>query len=124
MTDLYSYKGAFPYPLPEDMSHYDINDFRLAPPAPTLTPGQVLGWDQTNWTVRDANEAEIEIQWAAVRIQRDTLLSGSDVFVVRAYENGEPVPQDTIDYRQALRDVTTQPNPFAIQWPVQPANPF
>lgn len=124
MADLYSYKGAFPYPLPEDMSHYDINDFYLAPPIPALTPGQVLGWDQPNWTVRDANEAETEIQWAAVRIQRYTLLSESDVFVVRAYENGEPVPQDTIDYRQALRDVTTQPNPFAIQWPVQPANPF
>jgi hypothetical protein len=124
MADLYSYKGAFPYPLPQDMSHYDINDFYLAPPAPSLSPGYVLGWDATQWTVRPPNDAELEIQWAAVRIQRYGLLSESDVYVVRAYENGEPVPQDTVDYRQALRDVTNQPDPFAIQWPVPPPNPF
>lgn len=124
MADLYSYKGAFPYPLPQDMSHYDIRDFYLAPPAPSLSPGYVLGWDVTQWTVRPPNESELEVQWAAVRIQRYTLLSESDVYVVRAYENGEPVPQDTIDYRQALRDVTDQSDPFAIQWPAPPSKPF
>lgn len=124
MTDLYSYKGAFPYPLPQDMSHYDIKDFYLAPPAPALPPGYVLGWNVTEWTVRPPNDSELQIQWAAVRVQRDSILSQSDVYVVRAYENKEPVPQDTVDYRQALRDVTSQPDPFNIQWPVPPAKPF
>jgi len=124
MTDLYSYKGAYPYPLPEDMSKYDINDFYLAPTKPALLAGQVLEWDFTTWVVRNANEAETAIQWAAVRKKRDDLLSQSDVFVVRAYEKGEPVPQETVDYRQALRDVTKQDNPFKIVWPVPPTNPF
>lgn len=124
MVDLYSYKGAYPYPLPKDMSKYDINDFHLAPTQPALLPGQVLGWEQSDWTVRDANEAETEIQWAAVRVKRDALLSQSDIYVVRAYEKGEPVPADTVAYRQALRDVTTQGNPFAIVWPDVPPNPF
>lgn len=124
MTDLYSYKGAYPYPLPKDMSKYDINDFYLAPPKPTILAGQVLEWDFTSWVVRNANEAETAIQWAAVRKKRDDLLSQSDVFVVRAYEKGEPVLQETMDYRQALRDVTKQDNPFQIVWPVPPTNPF
>lgn len=124
MTDLYSYKGAYPYPLPEDMSHYDIKDFVLAGPVPPMTPGQVLEWTGSEWLVRNPNDAELEIQWAAVRIQRDSLLASSDVFVVRAYERGEPVPSETVAYRQDLRDVTKQANPFAIAWPVPPTNPF
>lgn len=123
MVDLYSYKGAFPYPLPEDMSHYDIKDFYPAPAKPETSPGQVIGWADA-WVVREANEAETQIQWSSVRTKRDSLLASSDVFVVRAYEKGEPVPQDTVDYRQALRDVTSQPNPFSIQWPTLPAKPF
>lgn len=124
MADLYSYKGAFPYPLPEDMSNYDIKDFYLAPEKPELAPGQVIGWSDLNWTVRDANEAETEIQWALVRKIRDGLLSSSDVYVIRAYEKGEPVPEDTISYRQALRDVSKQSNPFSIVWPTPPVKPF
>lgn len=124
MTDFYSYKGAYPYPLPEDMSPYDFVDFYLAPTKPTLNAGQVLEWVDYAWLVRDANEAETQIQWAAIRTQRNNLLSSSDIFIVRSYEKGEPVPQETVDYRQALRDVTSQSNPFAIQWPAQPANPF
>lgn len=124
MTALYSYKGAYPYPLPKDMSKYDIQDFYLAGEKPELTAGQILEWDHTAWVVRAANEAENQIQWAAVRVKRDSLLSTSDVYVVRAYEKGEPVPQETVDYRQALRDVTEQPNPFAIAWPTTPTNPF
>lgn len=124
MTDLYSYKGAYPYPLPEDMSHYDIKDFVLAGPIPPMTPGQVLEWTGSEWLVRDPNCSELDIQWASVRVIRDDLLSKSDVYVVRAYENGDPVPPDTVQYRQDLRDVTKQENPFAIVWPTSPANPF
>lgn len=124
MTDLYSYKGAYPYPLPQDMSQYDIRDFYLAPSQPMLLPGQVLDWNLPDWVVRDPNEAELQIQWAAVRERRNALLAQSDVFVVRTYERGEPVSAETIAYRQALRDITTQPNPFAINWPAPPPNPF
>lgn len=124
MADLYSYKGAYPYPLPKDMSGYNIQDFVLAGPIPPMAPGQVLGWTGTDWYVRDPNAAELSIQWAIVRERRDVLLSASDIYVVRAYENGDPVPQQTIDYRQALRDVTSQPDPFSISWPSQPENPY
>lgn len=124
MTELYSYKGAYPYPLPKDMSKYNFADFLLAPTKPALLAGQVLEWNVTDWFVREPNSAETAIQWAAVRNKRDELLANSDIYVVRAYEKGEPVPQETVDYRQALRDVTKQSNPFAIVWPTPPTNPF
>lgn len=124
MTALYSYKGAYPYPLPKDMSKYDIQDFYLAGEKPAITAGQVLEWDQTAWVVRAANEAENQIQWAAVRTQRDALLSTSDIYVVRAYEKGEPVTEDVVQYRQSLRDITKQANPFDIIWPVLPTTQF
>lgn len=124
MTVLYSYKGAYPYPLPKDMSKYDIQDFYLAGEKPELTAGQILEWDQTAWVVRAANEAENQIQWAAVRTKRDALLSTSDVYVVRAYEKGEPVTEDVVQYRQSLRDITKQANPFDIIWPSLPTTQF
>ena len=124
MTALYSYKGAYPYPLPKDMSPYNIDDFYLAPASPSLKPGEVLEWENMDWVVRGPNGPETEIQWASVRLKRDELLSASDIYVIRAYEKTELVPQSTVDYRQALRDVTKQQDPFAIQWPTPPAKPF
>lgn len=121
MAELYSYKGAYPYPLPKDMTKYDINDFILAPEKPTLASNECLEWNGSEWVTRLANEAEAEIQWQHVRNQRNTLLQNSDVLVIRYTENGEAVPQNIKDYRQALRDITIQTNPFDITWPIQPA---
>lgn len=59
----------------------------------------------------------------AVKQQRDRLLSGTDWQVAKAVETGKGVPRDWVTYRQALRDVTLQPDyPFTVLWPVQPAN--
>jgi len=44
--------------------------------------------------------------WAALRAERDRRLAECDWVVARAYERGEPVPQDWAEYRQALRDIT------------------
>ena len=52
MSELYSFKGSYPYPLPTNMNGYNINDFVLAPEKPTLNPGQVLEWISNSWSVR------------------------------------------------------------------------
>lgn len=60
-----------------------------------------------------------ETQWQIVRQQRDLLLQQSD------YTQLSDVPLDNksawATYRQELRDVTNQPDPFNIVWPVPPA---
>jgi hypothetical protein len=59
-----------------------------------------------------------ETQWPVVRAQRNARLSASD------WTQLPDVPLATKEawaaYRQALRDVTLQPDPFAIIWPVSP----
>lgn len=57
-------------------------------------------------------------EWVLVRARRDELLAQSD------WTQLPDVPLPTKDawatYRQALRDVTMQPDPFNIVWPTAP----
>ena len=68
--------------------------------------------------VRPRPEAEIEAQWAAVRADRNDRLAACD---------WTQLPDAPVDaavwatYRQALRDVTKQADPFNIVWPEMPA---
>ena len=118
MEQLYSYKGSYPYPLPNSMSNYDINDFTLAPPKPNLQPGEVLEWINNSWHVRGPNASELDFKWQEVRAIRNQLLSETDIKVIRLLEVGQPAPSELIIYRQELRDITTtQTDPFNIIWP-------
>lgn len=55
------------------------------------------------------------------RAKRSKLLAECDWIVAKSVEAGNPVPQTWQDYRQALRDITTQPGfPENITWPEQP----
>ena len=60
----------------------------------------------------------IEQQWAVIRDKRDRLLLGTD------WTQLPDIPQDNQEswaiYRQQLRDITTQADPFNIVWPVPP----
>lgn len=59
-------------------------------------------------------------QWKVIRTQRDQLLKESDWVTIRSVDTGQPVSQEWSAYRQALRDITTQTDPFAVQWPEKP----
>jgi hypothetical protein len=60
-----------------------------------------------------------QTQWDVVRNQRSALLAASD------WTQLPDVPlamkQAWADYRQALRDITLQPDPFNIIWPTPPS---
>jgi hypothetical protein len=119
MNNLYSYKGAYPFPLPRDIENYNINDFVPAPAKPTLTPGQQLEWINNQWSIRDPNAAELEIKWQEVRNERNRKLAESDVLVLKCYEQGIPVTEELAAYRNALRNIPqAQTNPFNIVWPI------
>lgn len=58
-----------------------------------------------------------ELQWEAVRIERNARLAVCD------WTQLPDAPVDTLawaDYRQELRDITDQPDPFNITWPTEP----
>lgn len=65
-------------------------------------------------------EEQIREEWKVVRARRTVLLKESDWVVTKAMEQGDVVPLDWVVYRQALRDITLQADPFAISWPVKP----
>lgn len=59
-------------------------------------------------------------QWALIRKLRDERLAASDWIVTKSTEEGVACPSDWVCYRQALRDITEQVDPFFIVWPKIP----
>lgn len=65
-------------------------------------------------------QARTDAQWTQVRAQQKQRLYESDwTCSVTDYE--VPNKADWVAYRQALRDVTNQTDPFAIVWPAVPS---
>jgi hypothetical protein len=68
----------------------------------------------------DKVEAKTAAAWSQLRAQQRQKLYESDwTCSVTDYE--VPNKSEWAAYRQALRDVTTQTDPFAIVWPVAPS---
>ena len=85
---------------------------------PTLIDGvykQV--WNQSNASTDEIN-SRIESKWIEIRDLRDQLLIECD------WTQLADSPQATNNswkiYRQSLRDITSQSDPFNITWPVKP----
>ena len=66
----------------------------------------------------DPGLTDEEVAWRNARVTRNALLQASD------WTQLPDVPLATkeawAEYRQALRDITNQPDPFNIVWPVPP----
>lgn len=124
---------SLPFPLlPEHIEPhgYGIYDFSMPPEcgtfekieemAPVKSPDNGVYY-QTRIVV-PMNDEEIATrtkqEWTAVRFERNRRLTACD---------WTQLPDAPVDaaawttYRQALRDITTQADPFNIQWPTTPA---
>ena len=101
-----------PTPMPNDYTKNIIEG------TPVLTDGVYY----QNWIQTNASQTEIdyrlENQWFIVRETRNELLVECD------WTQLADVSAETkaiwSEYRQSLRDITSQPNPFSITWPVKP----
>lgn len=101
-----------PTPMPND---YTKN---ITEGTPVLTDGVYY----QNWIQTNASESEIdyrlENQWFIIRETRNELLIECD------WTQLTDVSAETkaiwSEYRQSLRDITSQTNPFSISWPVKP----
>lgn len=112
--------GTYVFDLEASISDYDIiTEYRIIqgnlihvgkPPLPYMS------WDADKNQWFDPRTPETE--WPLVRVKRDRLLQSSD------WTQLPDVPLATKEawaaYRQALRDVTLQPDPFNITWPQPP----
>ena len=68
----------------------------------------------------DPDSAHPEMKWITVRARRNALLRTTDWVVIKATESGQPVDPAWVAYRQALRDITGQADPFSVVWPTPP----
>jgi hypothetical protein len=107
------YRGHTWYnPAQTDQVH-DPEFFNDAPP-----DGWVYWVPGENKVVLD-EESKAQ-QWVLVRSIRDQMLAESDWVVTKAVELGVPVDSQWVAYRQSLRDITLQADPFFILWPDSP----
>jgi hypothetical protein len=87
------------------------------------TPNLVDGVYYQNWVIEDSTESEIETKiqnkWDEIRNLRTELLKECDWTVLPDSPVGENRTA-WIQYRQELRNITSQENPFSIVWPTQP----
>jgi hypothetical protein len=119
---------------PEQVEHFGVYKKQIVTPpyhdpaTQSLEEGPAVlingVWTQ-NYIVSDlATEdaaAKTAEQWAIVRAERNALLTRSDWWVTKGAETGAIISDDQHAYRQALRDITIQSDPFNIVWPAPPA---
>ena len=76
-------------------------------------------WEVIGMSKSEAENIRTNFQWHRVREEREIKLKATD------WVSGADVPQAIKDlwfpYRQALRDITTQSDPFNITWPTEPS---
>lgn len=96
---------------------YDQLTEKLAAVAPYIEENTVYTIAVESLTASEI-EANTESQWSKIRKQRDSLLQSCD---------WTQLPDVTISnkadwaaYRQALRDITNQEDPYNIVWPSDP----
>lgn len=110
--------GATVDPLSQrvDLETGKLVDYQ--PPKPPDTDLETWSWDESikRWVAAPT----VAAHWRRVRAERDRRLRESDWVVIAAAERTERPSKAWLDYRQALRDITTHPDPLAIQWPEVP----
>ena len=86
-----------------------------------VTPTQSGSVYVRTYSVVDLTAEEIaqvnESRWDYLREKRDKLLSETDYM---ALQDTPTLSEEWSTYRQSLRDITNQPDPFNITWPTKP----
>lgn len=89
------------------------------------TPTQSGSVYVQNWIESDASSEDIETRknekWEEVRDIRDNLLAQSDWTQFQDSPITGSALTDWQTYRQGLRDITTQDNPYSLTWPTKPS---
>ena len=97
---------------PSAQCYWDGETFISQPPPPSAH--HIFDYTTKQWI----DPRTEQTQWPVVRSQRNALLSASD------WTQLPDIPASTraawAPYRQALRDITEQADPFGVAWPVAP----
>ena len=120
---------SFPTPFVPPSGYEPVAD--VTPPAHSHqenvaegTPVLIDGVWTRQWVVTDASADEIaqrtNAQWKSIRAIRNTKLADCDWTQLSDAPLTNVQTAEWALYRQSLRDITTQSDPFNIVWPVTP----
>ena len=98
---------------------YDQLTEKLVSVAPYIEDNTVYTIDVKPLTPEEI-ASNTESQWAKIRSQRDTLLQACDWTQLPDVPLDSKTKEQWVNYRQALRDVTSQADPYNIEWPIAP----
>jgi hypothetical protein len=123
-------KGSNPETsFPTDMTNFDASDWHCYPVQDTtppeaqgkvahrITPIFVDGAWIEQWELVEHTAEDIERQWTNIRSERNQYLAECD------WTQLPDAPVDAAEwvaYRQDLRDITEQADPFNLYWPTPP----
>ena len=84
-----------------------------------------VSWTYNGSTFADSDTRttaeKTNTQWSAIRIQRTGKLKASDWTQGADSPLTDSKKTEWVSYRQALRDITKQSDPFNITWPTEPS---
>jgi uncharacterized protein YjiS (DUF1127 family) len=105
----------------EDTPNYDQNTEKVIGPFTKIENNTYVFY----WDVVPLNQEEIQerisSKWTEIRDQRNQLLNMTDWTQLTDVPFTVQQKEDWKIYRQALRDITEQIDPFNIIWPTEPA---
>lgn len=82
--------------------------------------GKRITSDSNGYPILVEHESHsVEYQWDTIKQKRNSLLAETDW--TQLLDVSQTVSELYKPYRQALRDITTQSDPFNIIWPIKPA---
>lgn len=109
--------GWFPYRI---VTAHITNDVMLDKSDVIVEENEVVEYQRTRQKTENEINAEINSMWINVRRNRNIELSNSDWTQLPDSPLTEEKKQEWVVYRQSLRDITLQPNPFNLIWPTKP----
>jgi hypothetical protein len=109
--------GWYPYRFVEaqknENQYYDGSDF-------VIEENEVVEYQKVRNKTQQEIEDETEGMWRAIRYRRNELLLECDWTQLADSPLTNQKQTEWQIYRQSLRDITTQSNPFSINWPTPP----
>jgi hypothetical protein len=109
--------GWYPFRFVEaqknENQYYDGSDF-------VIEENEVVEYQKVRNKTQQEISQEIESEWRAVRYRRNELLNECDWTQLPDSPLTNQKQTEWQIYRQSLRDITSQPSPFSIVWPISP----
>ena len=113
--------GWYPCRLVEYEGSMDGKVF--APSLLVLEGNEYVEYQQVRNKTPEEIQQETDVQWENVRSRRNQLLSSCDWTQLPDVDLTAELKQQWIDYRRDLRDITNNPDPFNLPWPIEPETP-